>query len=121
MRALVRVRLARLPERVGRGRGFRHFEADSWHGVSRARIPGGTGSRILCEEGGGAMNPCTAHAITARTRHYCTHTLRNPYAYKRDATMAQLMARDRNCVKNTILANLEGIHKLAQPFLWSLA
>ena len=28
--------------------GFRHFEADSWHGVSRARIPGGAVSRILC-------------------------------------------------------------------------
>jgi len=24
--------------------------------------------------------------------------------------------RNRNCVKNTILANLEGIHILAQPF-----
>ena len=34
---------------------------------------------------------------------------------------AHVNKRNRNCVKNTILANLEGIHILVQPFLWSLA
>lgn len=34
---------------------------------------------------------------------------------------ANVNKRNRNCVKNTILANLEGIHILVQPFLWSLA
>ncbi len=34
---------------------------------------------------------------------------------------ANVNKRDRNCVKNTILSNLEGIHILVQPFLWSLA
>ena len=34
---------------------------------------------------------------------------------------ANVNKRNRNCVKNTILSNLEGIHILVQPFLWSLA
>ena len=34
---------------------------------------------------------------------------------------ANVNKRNRNCVKNTILANLEGTHILFQPFLWSLA
>jgi len=34
---------------------------------------------------------------------------------------ANVNKRNRNCVENTILANLEGIHILVQPFLWSLA
>ena len=34
---------------------------------------------------------------------------------------AHVNKRNRNCVKNTILANLEGIHILVQPFLWSRA
>ena len=34
---------------------------------------------------------------------------------------ANVNKRNKNCVKNTILANLEGIHIFLQPFLWSLA
>ena len=34
---------------------------------------------------------------------------------------ANVNKKNRNCVKNTILSNLEGIHILVQPFLWSLA
>jgi len=59
MRALVRVHMARLPERVGGGRGS-HDLARFLAWVNRTRIPGGAVSRILCEEGGGAMNPSMA-------------------------------------------------------------
>jgi len=34
---------------------------------------------------------------------------------------ANVNKRNKNCAKNTILANLEGIHILFQPFLWSFA
>ena len=33
---------------------------------------------------------------------------------------ANVNKSNRNCVKSIILSNLEGIHILVQPFLWSL-
>ena len=57
MRALVRVHLAQLPESRTKQRLRHRGRFVAW---ANRRIPEGAGSRIPCEEGGGAMNPSSA-------------------------------------------------------------